>query len=83
MPLRKSNPIIPQETLERMQELEEADAAAVKRLPGLSDLIEQLKLRQREKRQRELLIQQANEEAQERARKRRTERGSGSRTESE
>lgn len=76
MPLRKSNPIIPQETLERMQELEEADAAAVKRLPGLSDLIEQLKLRQREKRQRELLIQQANEEAQERARRRRTERES-------
>lgn len=76
MPLRKSRPVIPQETLDRMRELEEADAAAVKRLPGLSDLIEQFRLRQKEKRQRELLIQQANEEAQERARRRRTERES-------
>lgn len=83
MPLRKSRPIIPQETLDKMRELEDADAAAVKRLPSLSDLIEQLKVRRSEKRQRELLIQQANEEAKERARRRKAERQSGSRAESE
>ena len=83
MPLRKSNPVIPQETLDRMRELEDADAAAVKRLPSLSDLIEQLKLRQSEKRQREAKIQQANEEAREHVRRRRAERQSRSGAESE
>ncbi len=83
MPLRKSRPIIPQETLDKMRELEESDAAAAHRLPSLSDLIEQIKLRQREKRDRESKLQLANEQAEERARKRRSERESRSRTESE
>jgi|GEM_PF-6808866 len=83
MPLRKSNPVIPQETLDRMRELEDADAAATLRLPSLKDLIEQIKLRQREKRNREAKLQLANDQAEERVWKRKSERESRSRGESE